>query len=855
MLFQTTDQSWAARLGLPIACLALAGCSGPASSPTVTKAGQSAGPQATPASYVAFTPPAPNVDARSTAVFDRYLAAEPQLSYAELAAKFPEPPYRSELSFDPREIEFYAETVERLKLTEAEQQMLRQQGFVSVDHQQRYSFGSAYFSIYSCDLPVLITTDSVLHALHRSYDDMLMDTEHLLAPMMANVLSRCHKELASIATVDNDFLDSLRDIDLYLTVARNLLEGAGGPKAERTVRHVDGWDGKLIVPSHYGQNEQALEILRFVQELKMQHTGESPLTKLNGSERAIDYSQFRPRGHYTKSAILSRYFRTMMWLGRADTAWTVLPPPGRADLSDYATRGVKSAQVLTRLMHQTGGLARLEEIDSLLALLVGRSDNLGPLELMELMERHQFAGQGDFATVDGIAQLQAVIAKNGLAAQQIRSEEVRSNPEDLYQPPPPGIFQVFGQRYVVDSFLLTKVVFDAIIHKDRKVKRYMPAGADVMFSLGNNAALPLLEEEIEEFPYAANLNAARAFVDREPSEVWDENIYTRWLATLRTLDCDLTSEKHAPQTMQTAAWQRKQLQTQLASWSELRHNTVLYAKQSFTGSASCEYPFGYVEPYPETYASVRELAGEWAKRLEGLDVANQKAGFRELLDLQVKHLARMAEICGRLETLARKELAAEPFTDEEQDWLKSTIDAQRISGGPHYTGWYCDLFYKHNVAKWEPTVIDVHTDPNAGEVLEVGVGNCNFLVAAIDSGGDRRVYVGPVYSYYEFRQDADERLTDEQWATMLENKRQPARPAWTGLFQPAGKERIATPPPKPKTKVELYLEEQLKRYRQLTPEEREALAQKVREHQLHQQSPPPPAATEPPKLIAPGSNP
>ena len=73
--------------------------------------------------------------------------------------------------------------------------MLRENGFVSVDHDQRYGFdGPLYFAVYSNDLPVLITTDSILHALHRSFDDILMRLEStFFTAALDEVLSKCHK--------------------------------------------------------------------------------------------------------------------------------------------------------------------------------------------------------------------------------------------------------------------------------------------------------------------------------------------------------------------------------------------------------------------------------------------------------------------------------------------------------------------------------------------------------------------------------------------------------------------------------------------------------------------------------------
>ena len=60
--------------------------------------------------------------------------------------------------------------------------------------------------------------------------------------------------------------------------------------------------------------------------------------------------------------------------------------------------------------------------------------------------------------------------------------------------------------------------------------------------------------------------------------------------------------------MKTEPWARRMLNTQLASWAELRHDTLLYAKQSYTGFPVCEFPDAYVDPYPEAWAGIVRLA-------------------------------------------------------------------------------------------------------------------------------------------------------------------------------------------------------------------------------------------------------
>lgn len=57
-----------------------------------------------------------------------------------------------------------------------------------------------------------------------------------------------------------------------------------------------------------------------------------------------------------------------------------------------------------------------------------------------------------------------------------------------------------------------------------------------------------------------------------------------------------------------AAWHGRLLQTQLSAWTQLRHDNLLYAKQSATPYPICEYPAGYVEPYPAFLAALAEYA-------------------------------------------------------------------------------------------------------------------------------------------------------------------------------------------------------------------------------------------------------
>jgi hypothetical protein len=718
--------------------------------------------------------------------FDKLVAKQPDLTFSELVDQAPKRNYIERLSFNPAEAKFYTEIVQRLQLTGPEQQILRNRGFVSVDHDQQYSFGSLYFAVYSNDLPVLITTDSILHALHRSYDDILIELEEsFFTAALDEVLEKCHNDLANFESQSPAVANNCKDVDLYLTVARNLLKGAGSPADADVQPEMKALDGTLLVSSKLGQDQEALAILDLIQSLQLQDPRKGEFTYIYGGKRAIDYSQFKPRGHYTSPG-LARYFRSMMWLGRADTGWNILPPDPQSGIVSDSKRELRNAVVLTRLLRSSGGEAHLQQMSDILDFMVGDSDNISAFQMADLLRQQKIA-DADYLTSDQrIDEFQAALRKSNLGTQQIRSQAVVSDPADLYQVPPPSIYQIFGQRFAVDSFVLSNVVYDSIIFDGRKVRRMMPKGLDVMFALGNNNVLPLLEKEMVQFPYATNLKASQEFVSQFPQTFWQGNLYNLWLNSLRPLSADPSSEKHFPEAMRTAAWQRKQLQTQLASWAELRHNTVLYAKQSYTGIPQCEYPAGYVEPYPETYARIKFLANEAVRRIGAAEFRLTRYDYQHLQQRQIEFFQQMAGTLERLEVLSRKELTAEPFTVQDVAWLKQLIDTRRHgSGPPTYSGWYADLFYGGGpqCAKWDPTVVDVHTDPESNSVLEQAVGNCNFLIVAIDNDDDRMIYVGPAYSYYEFRQPASYRLTDFEWQEMLSARKVLSRPSWTGDFQ------------------------------------------------------------------------
>jgi hypothetical protein len=139
-----------------------------------------------------------------------------------------------------------------------------------------------------------------------------------------------------------------------------------------------------------------------------------------------------------------------------------------------------------------------------------------------------------------------------------------------------------------------------------------------------------------------------------------------------------------------------------------------------------------------------------------------------------------------LRTIADKQFAHQELGPEEVKFLEEVIIINnQHCGAPPVSGWYPNLFDGDDAHTWVALVTDVHSDPSvrrdgkSGCVLHQGVGNVDLLVIAIDNGSDRMVYLGPVFSHYEFETPINARMTNGEWHDELRAGHEPPRGEWT----------------------------------------------------------------------------
>jgi len=245
-------------------------------------------------------------------------------------------------------------------------------------------------------------------------------------------------------------------------------------------------------------------------------------------------------------------------------------------------------------------------------------------------------------------------------------------------------------------------------------------------------------------------------------EDWHRNLYWSWLYALKPLLDEFS--KGYPAFMQTEAWQDKELNTALGSWTQLRHDFILYGKQTYVPSPWAEGP-GLVEPVTATFDRLADLCDQVHGALDGYNM------LPEIHDHSLRDLAT------KLRTWRDY---AQTITDG--GWL-----SEEEQGDIHRVGLWLLEFFSEGWGVEEKSamlVADVASDSNTARVLHEGTGQFNpLIIVYTPPESDPIAGIGYVFSHYEFIESNWNRLNDTEWADRLQQD-PPPRPAWASGFLP-----------------------------------------------------------------------
>jgi len=640
-----------------------------------------------------------------------------------------------------------------------------------------------YKTLKDREIPIFVTTDTLLHLYHIQFNEILKRIEEeefysQLIDMSLAMLERAESDYE--AFTQPTLKEAARRNVAYFAVALKLLE------TPSTKTNFD-------IPSYV--KKEANEEIKNIEA----HQGFSPSAIFNSPDSQNlyeeDYSQYVPRGHYTRSDILKSYFKTMLWYGRM----AFLLKGGSDALiseedAEIATiqASLISAELPSVKVGDNAAKDIWDRIYSVTSFFVGTADDLTPYEYLAALEK--IFGR-EFAPNQLAAEAKMLELKAELT--QMRNPEIYGGSGICIVYPPITKEKLYeclsktkgmrfmGQRFVPDSYMFQNLVSPAVgmyvgngspfTMKMTQLgpARCFPRGLDVMAVLGSDKAYEILKREGDteyqgkDTSYDKQLKQLRNEFAAFTKEDWNRNLYWSWLYVLKPL-----LEKYGkgyPAFMQTEAWQDKELNTALASWAELRHDTILYAKQSYTPRmTSVPAPpkplIGYIEPVPEFYARMLDLTKMTREGLSQLGALSQEEDNR---------LANLESVLDRSLRISISELKGAELSQDDYDFIRDF--------GQSLENVICGIEAE---GKETTIVADVHTDTNSPpEVLEEGVGYVDLILVAYKVPDGRTIIgAGPTLSYYEFKQPINNRLTDEQWKEMLKSGQTPPRPTWTSSF-------------------------------------------------------------------------
>jgi len=617
-----------------------------------------------------------------------------------------------------------------------------------------------FFMLYETNryenIPNFVTTDAMLHNYHLFFSHLLkgVETKHLipeLRTLSLNMMQESTKHYEELKGTEWENA-ALRNL-AFFTVGARLLDPA------------------TVIP-HVVQDAAAKELSLID---KHDATTISPVMSIGRTDLSIleylkeDYTQYIPRGHYTKSEELKRYFRAMMWYGRLTFR-----------LKDVDE--TRSAVLMTVALNQGQNQTSWDKIYQPTNFFVGKSDDLGYYQYEPLLREVYGKRLSLKNLVNDQQRWETFLSK----AKKLEPPAINSIPifDETIQPDREREikgFRFMGQRYTLDAAVFQRLIYREVKENSQGQRRTLPKGLDIPAAMGSDEAYSLLDQmgATDYKGYPENIKKLREYISELKLSNWTENLYWNWLYTL----LPLTWEKPEgyPSFMRNQAWQRKDLATYLGSWTELKHDTVLYAKQAYAemgGGLEPEDDRGYVEPNPHLFA---RLAALCAMTREGL------ASRGLLSDQDKESLSRMETLALSLKDISEKELNNTLLTDADYDLI-------RTFGGQLEHFWLEALKDEDVVSRsqiWEnpsALVADVATAP-PDTVLEEASGMVWSIYAIVPVDGKLRIARGAVYSYYEFPWPANDRLTDSKWQEMVRNDQAPEPPDWIKSYTGKGEIR------------------------------------------------------------------
>ena len=601
------------------------------------------------------------------------------------------------------------------------------------------------------NFPNFVTTDSMLHTYHLYFDYLMKNIEKYnlydyiknISIMLSDNSREYYKKL-----IGTDWEKEAKATYAYFTVGAKILDDDIDVKED--IKNIVSEEIRLIEEHNNDIAVKPIFYDFYIDKVNKGIPEESARVSY-----LDDYTQYKPRGHYDGDDALEKYFKALMYYGRTDFK-----------LSDESL--TKMAILMTYALNESNLNESYDHIKKVIYFFAGKSDDNGLTEYNEIIKKTY--GNNDFDInlilskdnynrfVEEAKRLEVTKLSKINSSPGVRSVESLDNEKNIS-------FRFIGQTYTYDAEIFKKLIYDYVKEKRNGDKRYLPDFLDVPAALGSEVATKILKDEgnFDYAMYEENLNKLKNEMPNELENDLDDILYVKWLKILKKL-VDSDNNTSFPSFMKSDEWKKKKLETFAGSYAELKHDTILYNKQSYAAEQGegglsefrdMEIIYfddrGYVEPQVEVYAALSNLAKDTKINFEKMNMIDKKGA--EFLD-------NFSELALKLFYISAKELNGEKLDDEEYNLIRyygGTLEHLIVDSGAYEPG--------GDYKKSNAIVADIAT--GFGLAREVAIGNPLKVYVLVEVDGLYKICSGGVYDFYQFEVDATNRLTDREWKIMM----------------------------------------------------------------------------------------
>ena len=638
---------------------------------------------------------------------------------------------------------------------------------------------------------ILITNDLLLHSFHKLFDNTLKYYEQTISRDTIKDLSQnLFEKFANLAKNETDaelketyeFLAAYWAVPAAILVEKEDLkivphyDEAKDERLEWTVkddeqlRNIIRENAKQYL-SKLDSTDQELMSSILEQIFSANETIIDPFLANYSPDFVVinqimqDYTQFTPRSHYTDNAELKTYFMAMKWLMREKFYF------GDDKL-------VNAALVMVNNITDEDTV-RLWELSAKIKKLIWWDDDLTLESLTDWMKENEMNSVEAIKNIteEQKAELFKLVPQKIQSTAYSTESQMEISSDDAKDMTAGFVF--FGEKFTLDSYL-----FDLTTAGSAEFEyEYMPNKQTALIVpdiLENNSdAAEMVDlwmtakttkwdvlENLEFTQYSSYSSVRQDAVQKlrkelETTTIMD-TVYHKWIDMIGYLINE--AEENAPYFKLDPVYKLKNLVTYMGSYTELKHDTLLYVKQSYAelwwwGLAECSIevnppllpvPKWYIEADIDVLNKLIELNNE------------TKSDFSELDNSVLANFVAFDEFLNKMKSILEQQMNNEVISDEDFEYMRTAFDKLWDITFPFVNGWVTQKEMRSAL------IADIFTSEGWNPLYEA-VGRPAVMLVMIDDANGKRIARGPVFTHYEFY-DSDNvvdakwsRLNDIQW--------------------------------------------------------------------------------------------